>query len=93
MSKKYYVYLVQCQDSKGNISYYTGYTNNPQRRLKEHKIGKGAKYTAMRKVIGMAIIGLFYIEAEAMKTEKIIKKLGKEYKKVEYESNRKVEVE
>lgn len=36
----FYVYILECQ--KG--TYYTGYTNNLEKRLKLHNNGKGAKY-------------------------------------------------
>ena len=39
---KFYVYMVQCADG----TYYTGYTNNLEKRIKEHNnnCGRGAKY-------------------------------------------------
>ena len=37
---KYWVYIVQCV----NCTYYTGYTNNLDNRIKEHNNGHGAKY-------------------------------------------------
>ncbi|MDD5583984.1 MAG: GIY-YIG nuclease family protein [Candidatus Omnitrophica bacterium] len=42
----FWVYILQCQDG----TYYTGYTNNLDRRLKQHKTGKGgALYTKWKK--------------------------------------------
>jgi len=38
---KWFVYILKC----GNGCFYTGITNDIARRLKEHKSGKGAKYT------------------------------------------------
>ncbi len=40
----YYVYLLRCRDG----TLYTGYTDDPERRLKVHNAGKGAKYTRSR---------------------------------------------
>lgn len=40
----YYVYLLRCRDG----TLYTGYTDNPERRLRVHNAGKGAKYTRSR---------------------------------------------
>ncbi len=37
---KFYVYIVEC----ANGTYYTGYTNNLENRIKLHNRGKGAKY-------------------------------------------------
>ena len=44
---KYWVYIVQCSDG----TYYTGYTNDLEKRLREHNSGKGAKYTRDRKPV------------------------------------------
>ncbi len=41
----YYVYILECKDG----SLYTGITTDLERRLAEHKSGKGAKYTRARK--------------------------------------------
>lgn len=40
----YYVYLLRCRDG----TLYTGYTDNPERCLRVHNAGKGAKYTRSR---------------------------------------------
>ena len=39
MDRRYYVYILQCKDG----SYYTGVTNNIERRLWEHETGDNAK--------------------------------------------------
>ena len=39
----YYCYLVRC----ANDAYYTGWTTNPTRRVREHNAGRGARYTQM----------------------------------------------
>jgi putative endonuclease len=36
----FFVYIVQC----ANGTYYTGYTNNLENRIKLHNSGRGAKY-------------------------------------------------
>jgi putative endonuclease len=40
----YFVYIVECADK----SLYTGITTDVERRLAEHKAGRGAKYTRAR---------------------------------------------
>lgn len=82
MSELYYVYMLKCSDKKGKITFYTGYTNDPDRRLKEHSTGKGARYTAMRTVLEMAIITTTQSRSNAMKYEREIKKLPR-FKKLE----------
>ena len=37
----FYVYIVECSDG----SYYTGYTNDLDARIKKHNEGKASKYT------------------------------------------------
>ncbi|MCK9245853.1 MAG: GIY-YIG nuclease family protein [Anaerolineaceae bacterium] len=37
----YYCYIVQC----ANGNYYTGWSTDPLRRLRQHNAGKGAQYT------------------------------------------------
>ena len=39
--KRGYLYILRCSDG----SYYTGSTNNLERRLEEHRNGKGANHT------------------------------------------------
>ena len=49
--KTYFVYMLRCADN----SLYTGYTTDLKRRLREHRGGiKGAKYTRLRRVEGIA---------------------------------------
>ena len=45
-SGKYYVYILECADG----TYYTGHTNDIQRRIKQHNQGKGAWYTRIKGV-------------------------------------------
>jgi len=42
----WFVYILLCQDG----SYYTGATNNLEQRVKDHKNGKGGRYTRSHKV-------------------------------------------
>ena len=42
-----YVYILECSDG----SYYTGSTTDLERRLEQHQIGEGAKYTRSRRPI------------------------------------------
>lgn len=73
----FYVYILECYDSKGKMTYYTGSTNNVERRLREHRSGRGARYTRMRK----NDLTLVYLEQyetlkEARKREAEIKKMS-----------------
>nr|WP_201800208.1 GIY-YIG nuclease family protein [Brevibacillus laterosporus] len=74
--KSHYVYMLQCADG----SLYTGYTTEMKRRLKQHREGKGAKYTR-----GRCPIELVYWEEGAdrswgLKREEQIKRLQRSTK-------------
>lgn len=71
----YYVYILETTSSTGRKSFYTGYTNNLQRRLKQHKEGKGAKYCNGKEKIELKYFETFLERHEAMKREKEIKSL------------------
>ena len=53
MDSMWYLYILRCADG----SLYTGITTDVQRRLEEHRSGKGAKYTR-----GRAPLELVYTE-------------------------------
>ena len=50
--KTAYVYMVRC--AGGQL--YTGWTNDPEARLKAHQSGKGAKYTRTHTALGFAYL-------------------------------------
>ena len=49
----HYTYILKCKDD----TYYTGYTNDLEKRIKAHNEGKGAKYTK-----GIGPVELIYYE-------------------------------
>lgn len=75
--KSYWVYILLCT----NQSYYTGYTDNLEKRFQKHLMGKGSKYTRSFKPISIAqsweIKG---DKSRAMRLERYIKKLSKDQK-------------
>nr|WP_307990486.1 GIY-YIG nuclease family protein [uncultured Niameybacter sp.] len=72
----YFVYIVKCQDK----TYYTGYTNNIEKRLKAHNDGKGAKYTRVRLPVQLVYKECYETKSEALKREYAIKKLTRSQK-------------
>lgn len=73
---RYYVYILRCADG----SYYTGWTTDVARRVREHNAGKGARYTRQR-----GPVELVYWEGQpdrssAMKRENQIKRQGRRTK-------------
>ena len=71
-----YVYIVECRDG----TYYTGWTTDPQERLKTHNSGKGAKYTRSRLPVRLVYLEACSSKEEAMKREYAIKHLRREQK-------------
>ena len=68
---KYYVYILSCADK----TYYTGITNNINRRLEEHQSGKNGKcYTARRLPVKLVFYAVFTHVDKAIQMEKQIKK-------------------
>lgn len=71
-----YVYILKCGDN----SFYTGYTNDPIRRLSAHNKGKGAKYTRNRLPVCYVFLRAFRSKSSAMSAEKRIKNLKRDDK-------------
>lgn len=72
-----YTYILECNDG----TYYTGWTNNLEKRLKDHNDGKGAKYTKARRPVVLAYYEEFATKEEAMKREYAIKQMKRSEKK------------
>lgn len=66
-----YTYIVRCSDG----SLYTGWTNDLEKRIKDHNEGRGAKYTKARRPVVLAYYEEFATKEEAMRREWEIKQL------------------
>ena len=62
---KYYFYVLLCNDG----SFYGGFTNDLEHRLKMHNLGKGAKYTKTRRPVRMIYHEQFDDKRLALKRE------------------------
>lgn len=71
-----FVYILECSDQ----TFYTGWTNNIESRLKIHNEGKGAKYTKGRLPVKLVYLEVFETKSEALKREIKIKKLSRKEK-------------
>ena len=71
-----YTYILKCNDG----TLYTGWTNNIDKRLKDHNDGKGAKYTKARRPVELVYYEEFESKEEAMKREYAIKQLSRKQK-------------
>ena len=81
------MYILEC----GDRTYYTGYTNDLQKRLKEHNEGKrGARYTRGRGPLELVWLREYKYYKKAILEEIRIKKLRRRQKEKlinEYKSN------
>jgi len=68
---RYFVYIVECSDG----TYYTGYTNDLDRRLKRHNEGSASKYTRSRLPVKLAWKKEYSQFQPAFKAEIAIKQL------------------
>ncbi|MHA1281049.1 MAG: GIY-YIG nuclease family protein [Promethearchaeota archaeon] len=75
----FYVYILETEDKNGNKQYYTGYTNDIERRLREHIRGRGAKFCRGKKV-NLKYLETFTNRSAAMKRELEIKSLSRKEK-------------
>ncbi len=71
-----YCYIVECSDG----TYYTGWTTDPERRVKQHNKGVGAKYTSTRRPVKLVYLETQSTRTDAMKRELAIKKLKRTQK-------------
>ncbi|MBR9680421.1 MAG: GIY-YIG nuclease family protein [Candidatus Altiarchaeota archaeon] len=77
----YYVYILGCIREKKVVVYYTGYTNNLDRRVSEHQKNaqnnKRKKYTGRFDDVILLWDNEFKTKEEAVAEEKRIKKMNK----------------
>ena len=65
----FYVYILKCNDG----SYYTGHTDNLEKRIAEHNAGSIDGYTASRLPITVIFVEQFASRSEALEAERKIK--------------------
>ena len=80
----YYLYILQCSDK----SLYTGITTDVDRRLAEHKAGKGGHYTSSRRVVKIVYTEEHYDRSSASKREAEIKSWTRKKKMELIKNNR-----
>ncbi|AGF54100.1 MULTISPECIES: GIY-YIG nuclease family protein [Clostridium] len=71
-----YVYIVECSDG----TFYTGWTNNLDKRIEMHSNGTGAKYTRGRGPVKLVYNEQFEDKRDAMKREYEIKQMTRQEK-------------
>lgn len=68
-----YVYIVECSDG----TFYTGWTNNLDKRIEQHCNGTGAKYTRGRGPVTLVYHEEFNDKRDAMRREYEIKRYSR----------------
>lgn len=71
-----YTYILQCNDN----TFYTGWTNDLDKRILAHNSKRGAKYTKSRLPVSLIYYESFETKEEAMKREAEIKRLTRKQK-------------
>ena len=71
MEKTWYLYILRC----GDDTLYTGITTDVQRRLADHRAGKGAKYTRGRAPLELVYEDSCGTHSDALKRELAVKAL------------------
>jgi putative endonuclease len=66
-----FCYIVECADG----TFYTGWTTDPERRLREHNAGRGAQYTRARRPVRLAYVETQPDRSAAMRRERALKAL------------------
>ncbi len=72
----YYLYILLCNDN----TLYTGITNNIEKRLEIHRLGKGSKYVRSRLPFKHIYTEELEDKSEALKREIVIKEMSREKK-------------
>ena len=71
-----FCYILECADG----SFYTGWTNDPDQRLKSHNAGYASKYTRSRLPVKLVYLEPQADRITAMKRERAIKKMTRQGK-------------
>lgn len=71
-----FCYIVECSDG----TFYTGWTTDPERRIKTHNAGRGARYTSMRRPVKLVYLEPQEDRVSALKRERAIKTMTRQQK-------------
>ena len=76
MEKTWYLYILRC----GDDTLYTGITTDVQRRLADHRAGKGAKYTRGRAPLKLVYQEVCGSHSDALKREYVVHRMSRQEK-------------
>jgi putative endonuclease len=72
-----YVYIICCRDG----TFYTGWTNDLEKRMNAHNEGKGGRYTRTRRPVDLVYSEKCADKSEALRREREIKKMPRAAKR------------
>ena len=81
-----YTYILQCKDG----SLYTGWTNDIEKRLGDHRSGRGARYTKGRGPLELIYLEVSDSRSQAMRREAWIKRLTRQ-KEADFDPKQRLE--
>ena len=67
----FFCYILECADG----TFYTGWTTDPDRRLRQHAAGRGARYTRAHRPLRMVFVEAQPNRGDAMRRENALKRL------------------
>ena len=76
MESTWYLYILRCGDG----TLYTGITTDVEKRLEQHRCGKGAKYTRGRGPLELVYREQCEDHSQALKRELAVKAMSREEK-------------
>lgn len=82
MREMNYTYILRCSDG----TFYTGWTNDLEKRVASHNDGSGGKYTRTRRPVELVYHEAFETKQEAMSREWQIKHMSRKDKEKLIES-------
>ena len=80
----WWVYVIECESG----AWYTGVSNDVEKRFRLHAAGKGAKYFRMDRPKHVAATEQFETKGEALSQEAALKRLDREAKRRWIEAHR-----
>jgi putative endonuclease len=75
---KFFVYIVQCTSG----TYYTGYTNDLENRIKLHNNGRGAKYLKGKSPVRLVYAKEYKYYKNAIRAERNMNKMTRKQKEI-----------
>jgi putative endonuclease len=74
----FFCYIVECADG----TFYTGWTTDPERRLRQHAAGRGARYTRAHRPLRLVFVEPQANRGDAMRREHALKAMTRARKQM-----------